>query len=163
MSLHHVAVGRATAELGRQGREVEVHRGERRAELTVLRLAAGLLKDETARLLGVSPQHYSRFERSINAPPPGRRAELQAINDFIAASAAQLKVTKDNGASIVMMIDDQAEFERTYPQAKTQRDGTLYPRRVHRVAAALRAHMIERDGNSARIAVPDNTRRSDDD
>ena len=54
---------------------------------------------------------------------------------------------------MVMMIDDQDEFEATYPQAKTQRDAVIYPRRVHRVAAARRAHQIEAAGESVRIMV----------
>lgn len=157
VSLQHVAVGRATAELRRQGRTVEVHRGDSRADLLVLRLAAGLLKDETARLLGVNSQKHSRFERSPTEPPLGLMAELQAINDFIAASAAQLKVTEEAGVSIVPMIDNEAEFERVYPEAKTQRDGKRLPRRVHRVAAALRAQALERDGHPARILVRGHT------
>jgi hypothetical protein len=54
-----------------------------------------------------------------------------------------------------MMIDDQDAFERAYPQARTQRDGVVYPRRVHRVAAARRAHTLETAGGSVRIAVAD--------
>lgn len=153
MSLQHVAVGRAAAELSRQGRDVEVHRGDRRGDLTVRRLAAGLLKDETARLLGLDEKKYAKFERSSTAPPAGLVTELQAIEDFITTSASQLDVTEVAGVSVVVMIDDQAEFERAYPQARTQRDGLVYPRRVHRVAAARRAHMLEAAGASVRIAV----------
>ena len=155
MSLQHVAVGRAAAELSRRGRDVEVHRGDRRADLTVRRLAAGLLKDETARLLGIDEKRYAKFERSAAAPPAGLVAELQAVDDFITTSAGQLDVTEAAGVSVVVMIDDQAEFERAYPQARTQRDGVVYPRRVHRVAAARRAHTLEAAGGSARIAVAD--------
>ncbi len=153
MSLQHVAVGRAAAELSRRGRDVDVHRGDRRADLTVRRLAAGLLKDETARLLGLDEKKYAKFERSTTAPPAGLVTELQAIEDFITASADQLDVTEVAGVTVVVMIDDQAEFERAYPQARTQRDGVVYPRRVHRVAAARRAHTLEVAGQSARIAV----------
>ena len=155
MSLQHVAVGRAAAELSRRGRDVEVHRGDRRADLTVRRLAAGLLKDETARLLGIDEKRYAKFERSAAAPPAGLVTELQAVDDFITTSAGQLDVTEAAGVSVVVMIDDQAEFERAYPQARTQRDGVVYPRRVHRVAAARRAHTLEAAGGSARIAVAD--------
>jgi transcriptional regulator with XRE-family HTH domain len=155
MSLQHVAVGRAAAELSRRGRNVEVHLGDRRADLTVRRLAAGLLKDETARLLGIDEKRYAKFERSAAAPPAGLVAELQAVDDFITTSAGQLDVTEAAGVSVVVMIDDQAEFERAYPQARTQRDGVVYPRRVHRVAAARRAHTLEAAGSSARIAVAD--------
>lgn len=155
MSLQHVAVGRAAAELSRWGRDVEVHRGDRRGDLTVRRLAAGLLKDETARLLGIDEKRYAKFERSTTAPPAGLVAELQAVDDFITTTAAQLDVTDVDGVSVVVMIDDQAEFERAYPQARTDRDGVVYPRRVHRVAAARRAHQLEAGGGSARIAVAD--------
>ena len=153
MSLQHVAVGRVAAELSRRGRDVEVHRGDRRGDLTVRRLAAGLLKDETARLLGLDEKKYAKFERSTTAPPAGLVTELQAIDDFITTSAGQLDVTEVAGVSVVVMIDDQAEFERVYPQARTQRDGVVYPRRVHRVAAARRAHSLEAAGASVRIAV----------
>ncbi|WP_041301984.1 hypothetical protein [Mycolicibacterium rhodesiae] len=153
MSLQHVAVGRAAAELSRRGRNVDVHRGDRRADLTVRRLAAGLLKDETARLLGLDEKKYAKFERSTTAPPAGLVAELQAVEDFITTSADQLEVTEAAGVSVVMMIDDQDSFERAYPQARTQRDGVVYPRRVHRVAAARRAHTLEAAGGSVRIAV----------
>jgi hypothetical protein len=156
LSLQHVAVGRAAAELSRRGRDVEVHRGDRRGDLTVRRLACGLLKDETARLLGIDEKRFAKFERAAAAPPAGLVAELQAIDDFITTTASQLDVTEAAGVSIVLMIDDQAEFERTYPQAKTLRDGVLYPRRVHRVAAARRAHILEAAGGDARIVVAEN-------
>ena len=120
MSLQHVAVGRAAAELSRRGRDVEVHRGDRRGDLTVRRLAAGLLKDETARLLGLDAKKYAKFERSTTAPPAGLVTELQAIDDFITTSAGQLDVTEVDGVSVVVMVDDQAEFERAYPQARHQ-------------------------------------------
>lgn len=155
MSLQHVAVGRAAAELSRRDRTVEVHRGDRRGDLMVRRLAAGLLKDETARLLGIDEKRYAKFERSSTDPPPGLMAELQAVDDFITANAAQLEVAEVAGVSFVMMIDDQSEFERVYPQARTRRDGVVYPRRVHRVAAARRAHTLESAGASVRIAVVD--------
>ena len=155
VSLQHVAVGRAAAELTRRGLDVEVHRGDRRADLTVRRLAAGLLKDETARLLGLDEKKYAKFERSTTAPPAGLLAELQAIEDFITASVSQLVVTEAAGISMVTIVDDQAEFERVYPQARTQRDGVVYPRRVHRVAAARRAHALEAADQSVRIVVAD--------
>lgn len=155
VSLQHVAVGRAAAELTRRGLDVEVHRGDRRADLTVRRLAAGLLKDETARLLGLDEKKYAKFERSTTAPPAGLLAELQAVEDFITTSASQLEVIEEAGISVVTMIDDQAEFERVYPQARTQRDGVVYPRRVHRVAAARRALALEAEDKSVRIVVAD--------
>ena len=96
---------------------------------------------------------YAKFERSTTAPPAGLVTELQAIEDFITTSAGQLDVTEVADVSVVVMIDDQAEFERAYPQARTKRDGVVYPRRVHRVAAARRAHSLEAAGASVRIAV----------
>ncbi|EUA39947.1 hypothetical protein I549_4307 [Mycobacterium avium subsp. avium 2285 (R)] len=120
------------------------------------RLAVGLLKDETAKLLGIDGKKYAKFERSPQAPPAGLVAELQAIDDFITTAAAQLDVTEDDGVSTVVMTDDEAEFERLYPQARTLRGGqAVYPRRVLRVAAARRAQQLESAGTPARIAVVD--------
>ncbi|MCH9731944.1 MAG: helix-turn-helix domain-containing protein [Actinomycetia bacterium] len=152
VALQYVAVGRAAAELSRRGRDVEVRRGDRRADLVVRRLATGLLKDETARLLGVSGAHYAKFERGTSAPPAGLLAELQAIDDFIATTAADLEVTEANDVSVVMVPDDDG-FERAYPQARTRRDNVPYPRRVLRVAAGRRAHALEAAGPLVRIAV----------
>lgn len=151
MALHHVAVGRAASELARQGRDVEVYWDGRRADLKVRRLAAGLLKDETARLLGIVSRKYARFESSAEAPPAGLLAELQAIDDFIVDSATALEVVDENGIQLITMIDDPAEFVRTYPQARTHRDETVYPLRVHRVAVGRRAAAIETAGASVRI------------
>lgn len=153
LTLQHVAVGRAAAALSRQGRDVEVHRGERRADLSARRLATGLRKAETSRLLGIDEKKYAKFERSAGPPPAGLLAELQAVDDFINTNAGALKVTEVDGVSFVWMIDDQTEFTRAYPQARTLRDGTEYPRRVHRVAAARRAQAIEAVGGTARITV----------
>jgi hypothetical protein len=94
--------------------------------------------------------------RSADAPPAGLVAELQAIDDFITTTASQLDVTEVAGVSVVMMIDDQAELERVYPKARTPRDGVVYPRRVHRVAAARRAHLLEAAGGNARIVEAGN-------
>ncbi len=153
MALHHVAAGRAAAALTRQGRDVEVYWDGRRADLKVRRLAAGLLKEETAGLLGIVSRRYARFESSADAPPAGLLAELQAIDDFIVDSSAALEVINENGIQIVTMIDDPAQFVRTYPQARTHRDETVYPLRVHRVAVGRRAAAIETAGTPARIDV----------
>lgn len=157
LTLQHVACGRAAAELSRQDRDVEVHRGDRRADLTVRRLAAGLEKNETAALLGVEKKHYYTWERGTKPPAAGLLTELQAVDDFIAASAAgQLKVIEEvDDVAIVVMLDDQRQFEAAYPQARMVRDQKPYPIRVHRVAAAHRAHQLEAAGKSARIAVVD--------
>jgi hypothetical protein len=153
VALQHVAVGRAAAELTRRGCAVEVYRGQQRGDLTTRRLAAGLLKEETARLLGVEAKRYAKFERSTTAPPRGLIAELQAIDDFITTSAGHLDVIAADGMHAVVMIDDQVDFERTYPEARTGRDGSAYPRRVHRVAAARRAHQLAAAGGPVRIVV----------
>lgn len=153
MALQHVAVGRAAFELTRQGRDVEVHWGGRRADLKVRRLAAGLLKEETAQMLGIASRKYARLESTTVAPPAGLLAELQAIDDFIVDSAAALEVINENGIAFVTMIDDPAQFARTYPQARTRRDETVYPLRVHRVAAGRRAAAIETAGTPVRIDV----------
>ncbi|QFS94665.1 hypothetical protein FIV07_28220 (plasmid) [Mycobacterium sp. THAF192] len=152
VSLQHVAVGRVAAELTRQGGVVEVHRGERRADLRVRRLAAGLLKEETSQLLGIVARRYARFESSPTAPPAGLIAELQAVDDFIVNSAAQLEVIEEDDVTIVVMIADE-EFERVYPQARTRRDAVFYPRRVHRVAVGRRASALDVAGAVARIGV----------
>ena len=153
LTLQHVAVGRAAGALGRQDRDVEVRRGDRRADLTVRRLAAGLEKNETAALLGVEKKHYYTAERGAKPPSAGLLAELQAVDDFITTTAAQLEVVEGDGISVVLMLDDQREFEQAYPQARTLRDGVPYPIRVHRVAAARRAQQLEAAGQPARIAV----------
>jgi transcriptional regulator with XRE-family HTH domain len=152
LALQHVAVGRAAGELSRRGLDVEVHRAGRRADLTVRRLAAGLEKNETAALLGVEKKHYYTWERG-KPPSAGLLTELQAVDDFITTNAAQLDVTEVDEVIMVLMLDDQRQFEQAYPLARTMRDGVPYPIRVHRVAAALRAHQLDAAGRPARIAV----------
>ena len=111
LTLQHVAVGRAAAELSRQNRDVEVHRGDRRADLTGRRLAVGLEKNETAALLGVEKKHYYTAERGAKPPSAGLLAELQAVDDFITATASQVDVTEVDGVSVVLILDDQRQFE----------------------------------------------------
>lgn len=153
--LQHTAVGRVAAELSRQGRDVEVYRGDRRGDLTVRRRAAGLLKDETARLLGIDGKKYAKFERSTAAPPAGLVAELQAVDDFIVETAGQLDVTESDGVSFVTITGDREVFEQKYPHARTKRDGTVYPLRVLRVAAARRAAELDAADRSVRIIIVD--------
>jgi hypothetical protein len=159
LTLQHVAAGLAAGELSRQDRDVEVHRGGRRADLTVRRLAVGVEKNETAALLGVEKKHYYTAERGAKPPSAGLLAELQAVDDFITATSGQLKVVDADGVSAVLMLDDQRQFERIYPLARTLRDGAPYPIRVHRVAAARRAEELEAAGRSARIVVADQSDR----
>lgn len=152
-ALHDVAVGRAAADLTRRGYSVEVYRGPRRADLTVRRRATGLLKNETAELLGIAKQKYYKWESGKIAPAAGLIAELQAVNDFITAVAAQLNVADVGGVRVIQMLDEQDEFEHAYPNARTKRDGRAYPVRMHRVAAARRASALEGAGEEARVAV----------
>jgi hypothetical protein len=152
LTLQHVAVGRAAGELSRRGRDVEVHRGSRRADLAVRRLATGQLKKNlTAIMLRVEEKSYYSMERGSKPARPRLLAELQAIDDFINTTAAQLAVTEIDHVGVVYMIDDQQRFEQAYPQARTLRDGVAYPVRVHHVAAARRAHQLEATGKPARI------------
>ncbi len=153
LTLQHVAVGRAAAEMSRQDREVEVHRGDRRADLTVRRLAVGLGKNAAAELFGVNKKTYYNAERGTKPPLAGSLAELQALDDFIAATAGRLDVTDADGVAVVLTLDDQHHFEEAYPLARTLRDGTSYPILVHRVAAARRVQALEASGRPARIAV----------
>lgn len=151
--LQHVAVGRAAGELTRRGRQVEVRRGSRRGDLAARRIAVGLGKNEAAALLGMREKSYYNVERGTKAPPAGLLAELQAIDDFITATAGELEVRSAGGVKVVTMIDDQDQFEQAYPRARTLRDAAPYPQRVHRIAAARRAHAIDSAGEPARIAT----------
>ena len=155
LGLQHVAVGRAAAELSRQGHDVEVHRGSDRADLTVRRLACGLLKTATAYLLDLTKKKYYRWESGVTAPPAGLLDELQAVDDFITATATELKTVAVGEMSTVFMLDNQRQFEAQYPQACTLRGGAPYPIRVHHVAAGRRAHHIGAD--ATRIAVAGST------
>jgi transcriptional regulator with XRE-family HTH domain len=149
--LQHVSAGRAAAELTRRGRSVAVYRGDKHAELAVRRLAVGLSKNHTADLLGVDRHRYLTWESGQKPPPAGLVNELQAIDDFITTAAAGLDVDDvGGGISVVHMLDEQRQFERTYPRARTIRDGVAYPLRVYRVAAARRAQQL---GDRARITA----------
>jgi len=155
LTLQYVAVGRAAGELSRRGRDVEVHRGSRRADLAVRRLATGLLrKNQAAIMLRVEEKSYYNMERGAKPATARLLAELQAVDDFITTTVGQLEVTEVDGVGVVHMLDDQERFEKAYPQARTVRDGVAYPVRVHRVAAARRAHQLEAAGQPARIVHP---------
>jgi hypothetical protein len=166
-TLQHVALGRAAAELTRRGAQVDAYRGDCHAELACRRQAVGLGKAMAAKLLGVRDKKYDRWENDArlapsgagggasNRVPRGLIAELQAMDDFIATTAAALPVGNIGDTSVVYVIDDQEEFERVYPQARTHRDGTPYPRRVLFLAAARRASELARTGRQVRIAVAD--------
>ncbi|SKY96336.1 Uncharacterised protein [Mycobacteroides abscessus subsp. bolletii] len=153
VSLQQVAAGRAAAELSRRGYNVEVYRTDgRRGDLRVRRLAAGLLKKETADLLGSNAKKYDMVERGKSAAPSGMIAELQAVDDFIEQAAARLPVTSTDDADVVFMTDDFREFQRAFPQARTRRDGRAYPSRVLAIAAVRRARAMMADsGRPIRI------------
>ena len=155
-SLEHVAVGRAAAELGRRGYTVEVYRGDRRADLMVLRAAAGLFKNETVNLLQVHKGHYYRWELDRRPPPAAALAELQAVNDFIADTAAGLEIIAVEDSSVMLTYADaeQRRFEADYPRARTLTGGSAYPVRLHRIAAARRARIEAVAGHPVRIAQP---------
>ncbi|MBE5477936.1 hypothetical protein E3G68_005290 [Mycobacteroides abscessus] len=169
-TLQHVAIGRAAGELSRRGIDVEVFggpQGDRRVDLAVRRQAVGLLKTMASDLLGIPQKRYYKWEAGIKwAPgragdptgasvPAGLIAEMQALDDFIVLTAAELPVEIIDGVSVVYMLDDQAEFEQVYPQARTLRDRIPYPIRIHRVAAARRASSLASAGHDVRIAVED--------
>lgn len=153
VTLQHVAAGRAAAILNRRDRTVEVRRGERRADILVRRLAVGLVKRESAGLLGVSDSHFYKCERGTDSPPSGLVSELQAIDDFIQLSGLLLKRRKIEGVTVVHMVDDQDEFLRAFPRARTLMGYRPYPLRVHRIAAARRAQRLAAEGARTRIAV----------
>ncbi|TEA09067.1 hypothetical protein [Mycobacteroides salmoniphilum] len=153
VSFQQVAVGRAAAELSRRGYQVEVYRTDgRRADLRVRRLAAGLLKRETAELLGSNAKKYDMVERGKSAAPAGMIAELQAVDDFIDQAAVGLPVTSVDDADIVLMTNEPGEFHRAFPQARTRRDGRPYPTRILAIAAVRRARSMMADsGRPIRI------------
>lgn len=150
-TLEHVAVGRAAAELTRRGYDVEIYRGENRFDLRCRRLACGLLKNETAALLGMSQKKYNSWEGGGAVPPAGIVDELQAVDDLIALAAGEVRVTAVDDVPVVLMLNSRADFEETYPQARSRRDGNAYPVRVHWVAAARRARVFDHAGTPARI------------
>lgn len=154
VTLHYVAVGRAAAELWRRGRDVEVYRGERHFDLAAARFAVGLGKVETASLLGFNEKSYFRVERGAEPPRVGLLNELQDLDDFIVEIAGELdEVSVDDGVSVIWVVEEQAEFEKCYPQARFQRSNTPYPVRVQWVAAGRRAGMLAAGGQPVRIAV----------
>jgi len=156
MTLHHVAVGRAAAELRRRGLEVEVYRGDRYFDLAAARLAVGLGKKETAKLLGLNERTYNASEKGTLPGALATMKDLQALDDFINTAAARFEVTAgDGGVSVIWVLDDQDVFEKTYPEARFERSGTPYPVRMLQVAAARRVHALDAAGQPARIAVDD--------
>ncbi len=155
MTLQHVAVGRAAAELSRRDRDVEVYRGERHFDLTAGRLAVGLGKTETAHLLGLNVKSYFKAERGADPPRRATLDELQDLDDFIVDTAGRFEVRDEDGVSVIWILDDQAEFEKIYPEARFQRSDTPYPVRMLHVAAGRRAGALAAAGHPVRIAAID--------
>lgn len=156
VSLQHVAVGRAAAELRRQGRDVAVYRGDRPFDLMAARLAVGLGRTEAAELLGLNVSSYTDADRGLK-PPRAALTDLQAVDDFIVDTAASLKVSAYDGVHTIWIVDDQQEFENQYPQARVHRPhNNAYPICTLRIAAARRAHALQAvSGQPVLIAVDD--------
>lgn len=154
VTLQHVAVGRAAAELRRRGRDVEVYRGLRRFDLAAARAAVGLGKTETAYLLGINVKSYFATERKGTIRQASLN-DLQKIDDFITDTASRLEVKEANGASTIWATDDQKEFEKAYPTALIERSANPYPVRMLWVAAGRRAGELDAAGQAVRVAAID--------
>ncbi|KMV18372.1 hypothetical protein ACT17_11415 [Mycolicibacterium conceptionense] len=150
--LQYVAVGRAAAELRRQGRDVEVYRGERRFDLAAARFAVGLGKSETACLLGVNEKSYFANERK-GVVRQASLNDLQKLDDFIADAANGLDVKDENGVSVIWVCDDHEDFEKAHPKAFFERSGEPYPVRMLWVAAGRRTSALREGGQAVRIAA----------
>lgn len=96
---------------------------------------------------------YFAAERGVQPPRYITMGELQGLDDFVAAAAGKLEVSVEDATSVIWIFDDQAEFEKIYPQARVQRSNTPYPARMLWVAAGRRAGALEAAGQSVRIAV----------
>ncbi|RFZ01138.1 hypothetical protein DSM43518_05631 [Mycobacterium marinum] len=154
VTLHYVAVGRAAAELRRRGRDVEVCRGERHFDLTAARCAVGLGKAETAHLLGLNVKSYFKSERGADPPRRGTLNELRALDDFIVDTAGGFEVV-DHGVGVISVVEEQAEFEKLYPEARFGRSGTPYPVRTQWVAAGRLAGALAAAGRTVHVVVFD--------
>lgn len=155
VSLQHVAVGRAAAELSRRGRAVQVYRGDHPFDLGAARLAAGLGKNETAHLLGLNVKSYYAAERGARPQGEATLADLRDLDDFITDTAARFEITTQGGVSTIWVTDDQAQFEKAYPEARFQRSGTPYPVRALWVAAGRRAGALQAAGAPVQIGAID--------
>lgn len=105
VSLQHIAVGRAAAELSRRGRTVEVYRGERRFDLGAARLATGLGKNETAHLLGANVKSYYAAERGARPQGEATLADLRDLDDFITDTAGRFETTTEEAVSTIQVTD----------------------------------------------------------
>ena len=76
------------------------------------------------------------------------------ISSILMPGSCASSTSGDAGVPVVMLLDDQEQFETVYPKARTLRDGAPYPIRVHRVAAARRAQQLAAGAaGQSRIAV----------
>lgn len=159
--LHHVAIGRAAAALTRDGRTVEIFRGDRRADLACRRLAVGLTKGEAGPFFGLKEKKYYEYENGARTSD-GLIAEFQAVDDFITRLISETSVAELEGVAIVPMFDDETDFAEQYPDAQTLRSGRPYPMRFGRVAAGRLAGALEAGGKEVRIiaSTRDPMRRS---
>lgn len=122
VSLHHVAVGRAAAELGRRGRTVEVYRGERRFDLGAARLATGLGKNETAYLLGANVKSYYAAERGARPQGEATLADLRNLDDFITDTAGGFETTAEDGVSTIQVTDSMVTWTTNATMVAALRD-----------------------------------------
>lgn len=154
VGLQHNAVGRVACELQRQGRTVEVHRGSRRADLLVRRRAVGLSGKEAARLFGLNEKTYLEGEQG-KKPLSRVLAELQAVEDFIVAEAADVRVVDvGNIKAVLTGGGDAGTQNRRAAAAVTLRDQKPYPASVHYAAAGRAAEELRNAGHDVRVAVP---------
>ena len=154
MALQHNAVGRVACELHRQGRAVEVRRGDRRADLLVRRRAAGLAGKEAARLFGLNEKTYLEGEQG-KKPLNRVLAELQAVEDFIAAAVTTVRVVDFGNVKVVLMADGDVRLQNPLGAAAvTLRDQQPYPISVHHAVAGRAAEVLRAAGHDVRVIYP---------
>ncbi|WP_267295871.1 hypothetical protein [Mycobacterium hackensackense] len=149
MALQHNAIGRVCGELQRQGRNVEVRRGERRADLLVLRRAVGLARKEAAALFGLNEKTYLEGEQG-KKPLSRVLAELHAVEDFIDVEAANIRVLDVGNIKAVLMAGVEVRHVET---AVTLRDQRPYPLGVHYAAVGRAAQGLRDAGYDVRVVA----------
>jgi hypothetical protein len=154
MGLHHNAVGRVASALQRTGRTVEVRRGDRRAELLVRRRAVGLGGKEAARLFGLNEKTYLEGEQG-KKPLSRVLAELEAVENFITAEAADMRIIDVGSIKAVLMAPADAGARASLAEtAVTLRDREPYPVGVHYAAAGRAAQELRNAGHDVRVVMP---------
>lgn len=152
VSLQHNAIGRVAGELQRQGRDVEVRRGDRRADLLVRRRAVGLGRKEAARLFGLNEKTYLEGEQG-KKPLSRVLGELQAVDDFIATDSANLRVVDAGRLTAVVMGNPDRLAQSPPDGAYTVRDHQPFPFGVHAAAAGRRAQELRDGGHDVRVVL----------